>query len=93
MDKRVDQGSVEDLAPGERGGSTTQVDQDVEKFIAETKYVVRVQIYAGDDSMIGRLERTWGGNTIGELCATLISTCNDRDDLDQCWLEVRWRKQ
>jgi hypothetical protein len=66
---------------------------EAEEFIATTTYVVSASLLSPHGRVIGRLERNWqGAFTIGDLAMKLITNSQERTDLDQCKIEVRWRK-
>lgn len=56
-------------------------------------YTIKVAIYTPKGRILGCLEKPWDGpQTIGDLCNMLVTVNSWRNDLDQCHIEVRWRK-
>lgn len=59
----------------------------------DVTYAIKVAIYTPKGRLLGCLEKPWDGpHAIGELCNTLVSINSWRNDLDQCHIDVRWRK-
>lgn len=56
-------------------------------------YIVTATLYSPKGRLVGRLEHSWRGpETVGNLCTILIANAQERPDMDQCRIELRWRR-